>query len=141
MDRGAVRTQRAKSSVLKSLPHGIVQPAAWRSVHYGQDMHSPVIPRSSRARPVRGPAAGRRTAELGRAHQAQRETRPWRLKPMIRPTPAGRLLSNVLAMVAEFQSDLIRLRTRTWPNLELVRGDAPDNPAQGCPLCPWTTDQ
>ena len=36
------------------------------------------------------------------------------------PTPAGRLLFNVFAMVAEFQSDLIRLRTRIRPNLELV---------------------
>ena len=46
------------------------------------------------------------------------------------PTPAGRLLFNVFAMVAEFQSDLIRLRTRIRPNLELVRGVAGTGPTR-----------
>lgn len=36
--------------------------------------------------------------------------------------PVGRLLFNVLAMVAEFESDLIRLRTREGMQVAKARG-------------------
>jgi DNA invertase Pin-like site-specific DNA recombinase len=59
--------------------------------------------------------------------------------------PVGRLLFNVLAMVAEFESDLIRLRTREGMKVAKAKGrlcgkqpklkpsarSAPGGPAQG----------
>jgi DNA invertase Pin-like site-specific DNA recombinase len=36
--------------------------------------------------------------------------------------PAGRLLFNVLAMIAEFQSDLIRMRTRKGMKVAKAKG-------------------
>jgi DNA invertase Pin-like site-specific DNA recombinase len=41
---------------------------------------------------------------------------------MIRPTRLGRLLFNVLAMVAEFETDLIRLRTREGMKVAKAKG-------------------
>ena len=41
---------------------------------------------------------------------------------MIRPIRSGRLLFNVLAMVAEFESDLIRLRTREGMQVARAKG-------------------
>jgi hypothetical protein len=47
----------------------------------------------------------------GGADQAEREAQSWRV--VHDPTdPVGWLLFNVLAMVAEFEADLIRMRTR-----------------------------
>src|SRR6476619_2639969 len=39
-----------------------------------------------------------------------------------RPTPGGRLLFNVLAMVAEFEADLIRMRTREGMAVARAKG-------------------
>ena len=41
---------------------------------------------------------------------------------MIRPDPVGRLLFNVLAVVAEFESDLIRLGTREGMTVAKAKG-------------------
>jgi DNA invertase Pin-like site-specific DNA recombinase len=41
---------------------------------------------------------------------------------MIQTDPLGRLLSNVLAMVAEFESDLIRLRAREGMKIAKAKG-------------------
>ena len=49
---------------------------------------------------------------------------------MYDPTdPVGRLLFNVLAMVAEFEADLIRLRTREGMRVEKAKGFGASNPS------------
>jgi DNA invertase Pin-like site-specific DNA recombinase len=47
--------------------------------------------------------------------------------------PVGRLLFNVLAMVAEFESDLIRLRTREGMKVAKAKGSAARQAAQAQP--------
>jgi DNA invertase Pin-like site-specific DNA recombinase len=41
---------------------------------------------------------------------------------MTRTTPVGRLLCNVLGMIAEFESDLIRMRTREGMKVAKAKG-------------------
>jgi DNA invertase Pin-like site-specific DNA recombinase len=45
-----------------------------------------------------------------------------------RTDPVGRLLFNVLAMVAEFEADLIRARTREGMRVAKAKGTAPPHP-------------
>jgi len=72
------------------------------------------------ARPPR-PIPARRPGDRGRAHRSAGQLN---LGGSVNdPTDAvGRLLFNVLAMVAEFESDLIRLRTRESMKVAKVKG-------------------
>jgi hypothetical protein len=64
-----------------------------------------------------------------RADPAQRETQPWRLDPRS-DRPGRSLLFNVLAMVAEFEANLIRLRTPRGHECRSCQGPAPRQAAQ-----------
>jgi len=74
----------------------------------------------TKARPAR-PLAARRPRHRRRAHRPRGQAQPRRIGP--RPDrPVGRLLFNVLAMVAEFESDLIKMRTREGMKVARAKG-------------------
>ena len=81
-----------------------------RRRHVGGDQAGPVGPLTSRRprHPRRADPAQRRLSLGGSIHD---------------PTdPVGRLLFNVLAMVAEFEADLVRLRTREGMQVARAKG-------------------
>src|SRR3954465_7360284 len=47
---------------------------------------------------------------------------PWARAGMTRPTPWGKMFFNILATFAEFEADLIRLRTREGMAVARARG-------------------